>query len=712
MDFLYPGFLYLSPLLALPILIHLLNRIRYRRLRWAAIDFLLVTERREVRRARLKQILLLMARTLLLAAALGALAQPLLRGGLAAFLGGSPRVAVLVDASASMSAADASGSAFARAKKLAQSTIEALPRRTRVMGGTVAVNYDCPFREPVQDRHAVASVVEAAKITGGQADMPRAISSAAESLARAGGGGTIWIVTDMQAGSWRATDAGAWQKVRQALKNADQPHIVITDLAPAVDSNLWIASLEVSPTVLVEGDAPKLAATVAYQGNGSALVRVALFCDGRQVDAQTVEFSQSGKADCVFYLPPLESGPHAGYLDVGPDALPADDRYYFLLETATYIPVLVVDGAPSPTAFEGAGDFVALGVRPAKSETTARSPFSVKTITTDQIASETLSDFAAVFLADVPKLDPDVAARLRDYVTEGGLLVVFPGAHTDVASWNKVEFLGVRLRPAVQVEEDKPLKVIWTSPTNPVTATMPTEGLDLLGMSRFFPLETDSGGEVLARIDVNKPLLVRLQVGKGKLYMFAVSGQDDFSNLPFTPVFLLTIHRMVLAHLVEAERPLARSAFAELRLSLPAGVRQMLTPDGRLLPLEYEAERPGEATFNRTEVPGIYHLVASNRNPDDLDSELPVAAVNVPAIESELERISPSAIRSLLPDYPVSFLRVQGGAQELSGSMTVGGSSLGFFLAALAMMLLLGEGLLAWSMGRVSRPSRQNSTGT
>ena len=55
MNFLHPEFLWLAPLLAVPILIHLLNRVRYRRMRWAAIEFLLQTERRAVRRARLRQ---------------------------------------------------------------------------------------------------------------------------------------------------------------------------------------------------------------------------------------------------------------------------------------------------------------------------------------------------------------------------------------------------------------------------------------------------------------------------------------------------------------------------------------------------------------------------------------------------------------------------------------------------------------------------------
>ncbi|NQT20969.1 MAG: BatA domain-containing protein [Planctomycetes bacterium] len=109
MSFVHPEFLYLAPLVALPILIHLLNRIRYRRVRWAAIEFLLKSERRAVRRARLRQLILMALRTLLLVGALGSLLQPILGGGPAALLGGSSQVAVLVDASASVPRLDAGG---------------------------------------------------------------------------------------------------------------------------------------------------------------------------------------------------------------------------------------------------------------------------------------------------------------------------------------------------------------------------------------------------------------------------------------------------------------------------------------------------------------------------------------------------------------------------------------------------------------------------
>ncbi|MBM4036409.1 MAG: hypothetical protein FJ291_32130, partial [Planctomycetes bacterium] len=373
MAFLHPGLLWLAPLIALPILIHLLNRIRYRRVRWAAIDFLLTMERRAVRRARLRQLLLMALRVLLLAAALGALAQPVLRGGLAALLGGSRQVAVALDASASMSATGAGGSAFERGRDLAARTLGDLSRGARATAGTFAQGYNSPFREPLQDRAAVAAVLTDARLTGGRGDVPRALRAAAESLEHGGGGGTVWLLSDLQASGWRADEPGEWQLVRQALQRAGKPQLIITDLSPGVESNLAVASVALAPAVPIEGDSPKLTATVELrgkpvrsagfspsdgrrpEGRTTNVTNLALFLDGRRVDARTVELAEPGKADVVFHLPQLKSGPHAGRLELSPDALPGDDRHYFVLSVAARLPVLIVEGAPSSVPFEGAG---------------------------------------------------------------------------------------------------------------------------------------------------------------------------------------------------------------------------------------------------------------------------------------------------------------------------------------------------------------------
>jgi len=701
MRFLHPEFLYLAPLIAVPILIHLLNRIRYRRQRWAAIDFLLQSERRAVRRARLRQLLLMALRVLLLAAALGALAQPLLGSTMAGLLGRSTQVAVLLDASASMSASDASGMAFERGRDVAASAIESLGRNCGATAGIVTRGYESPFSSPVRDHGAVVASLRSARLTGGTVDLPVAFRAAAESLAAAGGGGTIWLITDLRAAGWRAVDDGAWEQVRQALEAAGKPRIVISDVAPEVGCNLSVVDLRVAPEVLLEGDSAKLTATIQCHGTPNGPAEVSLFLEGRRVDSRTLTFDGPGKAEVVFRLPPVEAGVQAGRIELGPDAVPGDDRYHFLIRPAGRVPVCVVDGAPSERPFEGAADFLRLALEPGGM--VQRSPFSVQALTVEDLDSLSPEKFSGIFLADVPQLKPFLARALQDYVRGGGLLVVFPGAHTDVAAWNELKIPGVSMQRPVKPDGDEPFRVGWALSTSPIVASLPAEGLDRLKVLQMFPLAEEEGTEVLVRMADGAPFLVRRQVEKGKLYVFAVSCQVDYSNLPFNPVFLPVIHRTVLMHLVETAPPPAGAVFDELALTVPDGPHEILTPDGRSVALGLKEGRPGEAAFDDTGAAGVYRLVAAASAAEEPGTGVPVAALNVPPHESTLDRIDPVTVRRLLQGHTVRFVSLDGGSGDFEGGENGGAAAAAFPLAMLALVLLLGEGAMAWHLGRPAR---------
>src|SRR5438477_6344554 len=65
-SFLHPGFLAAgAALVSLPIIIHLINRMRFRRVRWAAMEFLLKSQKRNRRRLIIEQLLLLALRCFL-----------------------------------------------------------------------------------------------------------------------------------------------------------------------------------------------------------------------------------------------------------------------------------------------------------------------------------------------------------------------------------------------------------------------------------------------------------------------------------------------------------------------------------------------------------------------------------------------------------------------------------------------------------------------
>src|SRR5205809_6394358 len=69
-EFLHPGFLMAgAALVSVPIIIHLINRMRFKRVRWAAMEFLLKSQKRNKRKLIIEQLLLLALRCLLVALA-------------------------------------------------------------------------------------------------------------------------------------------------------------------------------------------------------------------------------------------------------------------------------------------------------------------------------------------------------------------------------------------------------------------------------------------------------------------------------------------------------------------------------------------------------------------------------------------------------------------------------------------------------------------
>ena len=121
MSFVFPTLLTIGlSLMALPVLIHLINMMRHRRVQWAAMRFLRASVERNQRRMRIEDLLLLIIRCAIVALIALALSRPVLRSAGASLLGRQAVSAViLIDNSYSMSATDGVSSRFDIAKKSA-----------------------------------------------------------------------------------------------------------------------------------------------------------------------------------------------------------------------------------------------------------------------------------------------------------------------------------------------------------------------------------------------------------------------------------------------------------------------------------------------------------------------------------------------------------------------------------------------------------------
>ncbi len=103
MSFLQPILLAALPLVALPIIIHLINQRRYQTVKWAAMMFLLAANRMSRGYARLRQWLIMAMRMAAIATLVFAVSRPLAGGWLGLAAGGkADTTIILLDRSPSM----------------------------------------------------------------------------------------------------------------------------------------------------------------------------------------------------------------------------------------------------------------------------------------------------------------------------------------------------------------------------------------------------------------------------------------------------------------------------------------------------------------------------------------------------------------------------------------------------------------------------------
>lgn len=110
MSFLQPWLLLGLPLVALPIIIHLINQRRFQTVRWGAMMFLLTANRMARGYARIRQWLIMAFRMAAIAALVFAISRPMASGWLGLAAGGRPDTTIIVlDRSPSMQQTSTSG---------------------------------------------------------------------------------------------------------------------------------------------------------------------------------------------------------------------------------------------------------------------------------------------------------------------------------------------------------------------------------------------------------------------------------------------------------------------------------------------------------------------------------------------------------------------------------------------------------------------------
>jgi hypothetical protein len=681
-EFVIPG----AMLLAAPIIIHFINRMRFRRVKWAAMEFLLASQQRNRRRLLLEQLLLLLLRLLVVAALVMLVARPLVDPErFSLFQGQKTHHLVLLDDSGSMRDRAGDVAAFDAALDVVRKIAAEGERKpdTQTLTLLLLSNPAQPlYTEENLNREFVARLeggLKGLRCSHRALDLAAGIEAARKTLAELEGAArNFHLISDFREIDWDQDTPLA-----EALAAMDRDKVTVNLVKTVAEShpNLGITDLSGTIDVAAVNVPLRLALTVRNYGTESARdVRLTVLVDGQKRPAtETIDRIDAGKERTIEFDEQFaKTGPHDVQVSLPADALEQDNVRFLSIKVPDANPVLIVDGGSGES--EGFYLYDALGAD------TKKTGFAPTNGRIDTLRRDPLERFQSIFLLNISELPPDAIKALDDYVRAGGGLAWYLGPLVRTAFYNdKLYKDGEGLFPArlggmadLFVDETNPAPDMQVAP-HMIFDVYQGSGQELLNyakVTRYFSVARDwippDGVQVIASLRNRAPLVIEHRLGKGKIVAFLTACGTAWTNWPRVPETFVPVQLQLAAYLAQGRQALNLKTVGEpLVISLEAAAYspqvEILPPDGSRVPLtvgiRQSGERPGadsavdgspreetakimyEDAYKATDQPGVYALRARRQ---DGGEETRRFAYNVSGSESHLKLETTEGIRKRL----------------------------------------------------------------
>lgn len=683
MSFLAPLFFAGLAALALPVLIHLVQKERKNVVQFPSLMFLKRVPYQSVRRRRIQNWALLAMRLAALILIIAAFARPFLRGtALVASNEGSRDVVILLDRSYSMG----HGGQWQRAQRAAVDAVNNLADGDRASLVLFSTSAEVAVR-PTDEHARLVSEINAATPSAGATRYGPAFKVAGSLLAESSlPRREVIMISDFQRSGWTASDG---------LRLPESTVVTPVVVAAGDAANVSVTAATVQRELFSGQERVIVTGGVINRSNTPiANLEVSLEIDGRVIQTTPVAVEPKGAASTTFAPVTITAENTRAVVRIADDALAADNAVHFVLTPPRPVEVTLVTRNTRGSAIY-LTRALAIGETPR---------FTLTPRGIDALSDDVLGRTRVIILDDINPTDA-TASRLKRFVENGGGMFVVTGPQ---ASWTGAAADLLPATPANAIDRSR--------------GTAGTVGGLAYGHAVFEPFRAPRSGDfsaarfygyrsvtpakdaqVLARFDDGSPALVERQIGRGRVIAWASTLDLYWNDLALKPVFLPFVHQVVRHLSAYRERPASSTVGQVIDLTefadTPGGSaasarstgRLVLAPSGKRHDLEGDQSRVLELAEQ-----GFYEIREARPG-----SPTAVAASNVELIESDRTAIDPKEIA----------ISVTGGSRAASGAtgtITLPDEAqerlqrLWWYLLFAGILLLTGESLLAHRLSRAT----------
>ncbi|HCN79902.1 MAG TPA: hypothetical protein DIS80_02115 [Verrucomicrobiales bacterium] len=588
---------------SIPVIIHLLNRRRFRIVDWAATSFLLKASRESRGKKKLKHILILICRTLAIFALIFAVARPLLGGFLGSGSGSVNTVILILDRSASMETKAESGAPSYR-----EAVITRVSQAVEKMGSPRLLLIDSASGD-IQEVPSPDALPELSTTfaTDTQADIPTLLTKAIDYIDETNPGQTeIWLASDMQRGDWRPTDS-RWNAVRSGLESLpNETKLRVLSSGSELAQNI---AIELVASRRVEDNLFLDLKLTRSNGDGTSTVPITYSLKGARSAERVTMNGQELRFQKRLPLSAADVD-GSGWVGIPSDNNPRDNSVFFAFGGKEPVQSWIVSEKPSGNT----ANYLRKAAAPDGFDRYSSEIIALTQTTKIDWSTASL----IVWQAQIPT--GAVAAQLQEFATSGGSVIFFPPEKPSNniifgTSWGLIEEA-----PA----DEYFINGSWIKDDGPWRNSLSDQKMPIDQVRGVKRCSIQGDGTSLAEWDDGSPLLYRQLQGLGTAIFINTLPDDRWSNLEFVALHLVAVQRLLekgTDRLHSGYRAIAGSEKAKLRSD---EIRDRLDA--------FEDYEPALGSYRA----GVYRLGER------------VIAVNRPAAENSPLRVNEEALDTLL----------------------------------------------------------------
>ena len=528
MNFLFPSFLYALSAISIPILIHLFNFRRYKKLYFSNVRFLQEVVQESRSRSRLKHWLVLLCRILAVAFLVFAFAQPYIPNKQGATTAGTKSVSIFIDNSFSMNAVNQNGTLLEDAKSKASQIAQSLNAADKVQ--LISQDFD-EAQERWLNKDEFLEELKGLKTSPFSRLLPEVLQRQQENLEHSGTPvKEAFVISD-------------FQKSVSDVANFHANTDISTDFIPEVaetKNNVSIDSCWFTSPVHIPGKAEVL--MVKLTNYSTAAVNngpIKLVLNGEEKALSSFNIEPMGSTTITMSFIPGKEKIEQGELKINDYPITFDDELYFSFRLSASIPVLWLhaeNDKANPYLHSLFGK---------------DSLFTFSDVTASHLDYSTLPRYRLIILDNIASVTSGMGNELAKYVSNGGNLIVIPPVSgIDINSYRDfLSSVNSSYYEKLDTAHQKVDKLNYESHIySEVFERKQHPNMDLPVVNKHYVIShtTRALSENIMKLENGDDFLDLFHYNKGNIYLLSVALNDDYSNFQRHAIYVPTMYNIGL----------------------------------------------------------------------------------------------------------------------------------------------------------------------